>query len=258
MDKQGTSYFHSKVFIRLFLSYVLIIAVFLALYTGIYLVTYSSYHEDQVSREMQQKASAWGMMMDQQLFSAQSVCAAVNTSETCRNVLQTVYVEGKTIDSMQLYKMLGELKRIKGATSNMNVYGLMLSFQGDDKLYTAGSVISVTGETAVLTQQPYIGVTSACQLLGVSNPSNIMMNKEYLIYADDYTAFNYTSYANGTGAKGTVLVLLEQSSLLSMTRTALADAAGGCVYNGENPILCSGEKTEYVFTAGSMVSPELQ
>lgn len=258
MDKRENVYFRSKVFIRLFLSYVLIIAVFLTLYTGIYVAAYSSYYEDMIGREMQQKATAWGMMMDQQLFSAQSVCAAVNTSENCRSVLQTVYVEGKTIDSMQLYKMLGELKRIKGATSNMNVYSLMLSFQGDDKLYTAGSVISVTGQAGLLAQKPYIGVTSACKLLGVSNPSNMVMNKEYLIYADDYTAFNYTSHANGTGAKGAVLVLLEQSSLMSMTRSVLSDTAGGCMYYGTTPILQTGKTTEKTFTVDSMVSSELK
>ena len=34
---QETSYFHSSMFIRLFLSYALIIAAFLALYVGLYL-----------------------------------------------------------------------------------------------------------------------------------------------------------------------------------------------------------------------------
>ena len=254
MDKNQITYFHSKVFIRLFLSYVLIIVVFLALYTGIYLASYSSYHEDIVSREMQQQTSAWGMRMDQQLFSAQSVCQAVNTSENCRSVLQTVYVEGKTIDSMQLYKMLGELRRIKGATSNMNVYSLMLSFQGDNKLYTAGSVISVTGESTLLAHKPYIGVTTACKLLGVSKPSNMVMNKEFLIYADDYTAFNYTALASGTAAKGTVLVLLEQNGLRSITESALTDVAGACIYSGEDMILSYGDTSEHVFTAVSNVS----
>lgn len=256
MDAHSTSYFHSKVFIRLFLSYILIIVVFLAFYTGIYLVTYSSYHEDTVERELQSKAAAWGTMMDQQLLSAQSVCAAVNTSESCRSVLQTVYVEGKTIDSMQLYKILGELKRIKGASSNMNVYSLILSFQGDDKLYTAGSVISVTGEAALLAEKPYIGVTTACKLLGVTNPSNLVMNKEYLIYADDYTAFNYT--ASGSAAKGTVLVLLEQSGLRSMTRSALTDAAGSSILNGDSVILSDGETSEYAFMVDSMVAENLR
>ncbi|MBQ4579270.1 MAG: helix-turn-helix transcriptional regulator [Clostridia bacterium] len=258
MDAQGTSYFHSKVFIRLFLSYVLLIVVFLSLYTGIYLVTYSSYHADMVEREMQSKAAAWGTMMDQQLLSAQSVCAAVNTSESCRSVLQTVYVEGKTIDSMQLYKILGELKRIKGASSNMNVYSLILSFQGDNKLFTAGSVISVTGETSLLEQKPYIGVTTACNLLGVTNPSNLVMNKEYFIYADDYTAFNYTAHASGSAAKGTVLVLLEQSGLRSLTRTALSDAAGSCIYNGDSIILSDGGTSEYAFTVDSMVAANMR
>lgn len=256
MQIKENSYFHSKIFIRLFLSYVLIIAVFLVIYTGTYMLAYSSYHENMVSREMQQKTAAWGTLMDQQLLSAQSVCAAVNTSENCRGVLQTVYVEGKTIDAMQLYKMLGELKRIKGATSNVNVYALMLSFQGDNKIYTAGAVISVEGQSALLGSRPYIGVNTVSQLLGVSS-SNLMLNKEYLIYADDYTAFNYSSSITGSPAKGTVLVLLEKSGLRSLTRSALAEDQGYGIYYGDQLIMGEGDATAYTFTVDSLVSDKL-
>ena len=258
MQKNETSYFHSKVFIRLFLSYVLIILVFLGVYAATYLVAYSSYHREMVEREMQQKADAWGTRMDQQLLTAQNVCAAVNTSENCRSILQTVYVEGRTIDSMQLYKMLNELKRIKGATSNINLYTLMLAFQNDNRLYTAGSVISVEGKCSLLAERPYIGVTTVSKLLGVSSAGSIVMNKEYLVYADDYTAFNYTAYPDGSAAKGTVLVLLELSGLKAMTRDALADTAGFCVLYGEEAFLTSGEETKYAFTADSVVSPRLK
>ncbi|MGN0746970.1 MAG: helix-turn-helix transcriptional regulator [Aristaeellaceae bacterium] len=258
MQKSETSYFHSRVFIRLFLSYVLIIMVFLGVYAATYLVAYSSYHREMVEREMQQKADAWGMMLDQQLMTAQNVCAAVNTSENCRSILQTVYVEGRTIDSMQLYKMLNELKRIKGATSNINLYTLMLAFQNDNRLYTAGSVISVEGECSLLEERPYIGVTTVSRLLGVSNPGSMVMNKEYLVYADDYTAFNYTAYPDGTAAKGTVLVLLELSGLKAMAREVLADASGFCMLCGEDAFLTGGEETDYAFTAESMVSSRLR
>ena len=257
MQKNENSYFRSKVFKQLFLSYVLIIMVFLGLYAAFYMLIYSSHHEDMASREMQQQAAAWGTMMDQQLFSAQNVCASVNTSENCRDILQTAYVEKRTIDSMQLYKMLGELKRIKGSTSNMNVYGLILSFQGDSKLYSAGSVISVTGHPALLAKSPYIGETTVSQLLGITS-SNLMLNKEYLIYADDYTAFNYSSVTAGSPAKGSVLVLMEKNSLRSMARSALSeDVVGFRLISGENMFLCYGEKTEYVFTVPSVVSDDL-
>ena len=92
--KKEASYFRSKVFIRLFLSYALIIAAFIGLYTVTFLTTYSSHHREIVEREMQQSTAAWATQMDQQLLAALSVCAAVNISESSRDILYTAYAEG--------------------------------------------------------------------------------------------------------------------------------------------------------------------
>ena len=251
-EGQETSYFHSRIFIRLFLSYALIIAVFLALYVGMYLTACSTYYRSAAERETQQKAASWATVMDRQLLAAQSVCAAVNTSENTRSILSTVYVEGHTIDAMQMYRMLNELKRIKGASANMNVYNLMLAFTGDDRVYTGGSVLAVEGESQPLTESPYIGLTTVSRLLGVRNTSAMVMNKEFLIYADDYTAFN----SNGA-AKGTVLVLFEQSGLKTMTLSALPGMAGARVTCGEDVLLELGGETEHAFAVESMVADGL-
>ena len=246
MQKRESSYFRSRIFIRLFLSYALIIVIFLALYIGLYLVSCSSFYRSAAEREMQRKAASWATMMDRQLLAAQSVCAAVNTSENTRSILSDVYVEGRTIDSMQMYKMLNELKRIKGASANGNIYNLMLAFAGDNRIYTGGTVIAVEGENAPLGESPAIGVTTANRLLGVRNPSSMVMNKEFLIYADGYTAFS-------SKAKGAVLVLFEQSGLRTMTQSALRGAAGAMIRHGGEPLLGFGEETEYAFPVDSMV-----
>ena len=142
--------------------------------------------------------------------------------------------------------MLNERKRIKGASANGNVYNLMLAFTGDNRIYTGGTVIAAEGENAPLAESPYIGLTTASRLLGVRNTSSMVMNKEFLIYADDYTAFNST-------ARGTVLVLFEQSGLKTMTQSALPEAAGAwIVYRGE-PLLGFGGETEHAFSVNSMV-----
>lgn len=244
------SYFRSRVFIRLFLSYALIIGLFLALYIGMYLSSCSRYYKGAAERELQRQADAWGTMMDRQLLAAQSVCAAVNTSENTRSILSNVYVEGRTIDSMQMYKMLNELKRIKGASANGNVYNLMLTFTGDNRVYTGGTVIAVEGEIAPLSESPFIGLTTASRLLGVRNTSSMVMNKEFLIYADNYTAFNST-------AQGTVLVLFEQSGLKTMMQTALRGTAGASLSHEGDVLLGFGGETEYAFTVGSMVVDDL-
>lgn len=243
--------FRSKVFIRLFLSYVIIIAAFMLIYFGFYMYSYSSHYADMERREWQQQTAAWGMEMDQQLFAAQSLCAAVNTSESCRSILQTAYVERKTIDTMQLYKVLNELKRIKASSSNMNVYNVLLCFQGDTKAYSAGSVISFDGHSGILADSPFIGEASVSGLLGLSSPSNVLLNKEYLIYADTYTAMGTSS------ARGTVLVLLAQNGLQALTRSALGEGVGSCLLRNGEVILQSGDVTDLVFTAESMVDSGL-
>ena len=178
VQKRESSYFRSRVFIRLFLSYALIIGLFLALYIGMYLSSCSTYYRSAAEQELQRRTDAWGTMMDRQLLAAQSVCAAVNTSENTRSILSNVYVEGRTIDSMQMYKMLNELKRIKGASANGNVYNLMLTFTGDNRVYTGGTVIAVEGGIASLAESPFIGLTTVSRLLGVRNTSSMVMNKD--------------------------------------------------------------------------------
>ena len=251
MSGSAPSYFRSRVFIRLFLSYVAIIVVFVAFYCAWYVRSYASHQSDLAMREAQQQTEALGTLMDQQLLAAQSLCAAVNASTSCREIFQTAYIERKTIDSMQLFRVLDELKRIKTSSNNMNVYNLLLSFQGDNKVYTAGAVVDFTGEAGVLAARPTLRVTTAGALLGIESSTSLLLNKEYLIYADSYTM-------NSAGSvMGTVLVLLERSGLLSTMRGALTDMAGAEVlYRGE-ALLSVGEETEHAFLSQSLVLGDL-
>ena len=108
------------------------------------------------------------------------------------------------------------------------------------KLYSAGAVISISGQPTLLENSPYIGESIVSQLLGISS-GNLMLNKEYLIYADDYTAFNYSNTSAGSPAKGSVLVLMEKNSLHSMSQSVLSDAVVGYRIHGiDNAFLQGG------------------
>ena len=247
VSSSAPSYFRSKVFIRLFLSYVLIIVVFVAFYCAWYVRSYASHREDLVMREAQQQTKALGTLVDQQILSAQSLCAAINSSDSCREILQTAYIERKTIDSMQLFRVLNELKRIKGSSNNMNIYNLMLCFAGDSKAFSAGTVLDFTGEAGLLDESPTLRVTTVRELLGVESSTAVVMNKGYLIYADNY------SITFAGSAMGTVLVLLEKSGLTSTVRGALEAMSGAEVlYRGE-PLLSVGEESSHAFTCDSLV-----
>lgn len=251
MKTGNAPHLHSKVFARMFLSYVALIAAAVAVYCAWYLHTYAEHQEDMARREAQQQADMLGTRMDQQLLAAQSLCAAVNASSSCREILQTAYIERKPTNSMQLFRILSELRRIKSSSNNLNVYTLMLCFQGDDKAYTAGGVIDYAGENAVLSSAPYVGVTTVGALLGVEGAGSILMNKAYFVYADSYTM------ASAGAVKGTVLVLMEQSGLAALMRGALSGMDGARVALEGETLLMTGDTQGVAFAAQSLVVPGL-
>ncbi len=82
-------------------------------------------------------------------------------------------------------------------------------------------------------------------------PSNVLFDKEYLIYADAYKAMSNAS------AKGTVMVLLEKSGLRALARAALGDAAGSRLEISGGTLLSSGEESALSFAAPSQVDARL-
>ena len=73
-------YYKSRVFKQLFRSYTLIIAFFLLLYMGWYLYDYRQNASARAQEQVQRQTVSWGTAMDQQLLSAESLCASVNSS----------------------------------------------------------------------------------------------------------------------------------------------------------------------------------
>ena len=151
---------------------------------------------------MQQKASALATQIDRNLLSAQSICSAIDSSENFRSLYQTRHIAQNPVDSVQLYRVLSELTRIKSYAGNLNTYSLMLGFEGDDRLYAPGAVIELTGRVSLLPASPWLGISSVSELLGVES-SNITVNKRFLIYADDYSSYS------GGSIKGVSMILLE-------------------------------------------------
>ena len=231
--KRRGGYFRSRVFKRLFLSYALIILVLFGFFIVWAGISYRREAEDLARKEWEQKGISWGNWMDQQLMQAQMLCAAVNASESARSALQTVYVEKGTMNALQLYNLLGELNRIKGSARSAGLYSLILAFQGERKVFLPGTVYSLNGECRVLQSSPYLGMTTAAGLLGVSGPQ-IILNKEFLIYGEAYTGFGSRS-----STKGEVLVLIEKDQLLASLREKTGEAAVRITRRGQ-PVLESG------------------
>ena len=239
-------YFRSGVFKRLFLSYMLIIFVFFGVFIGWAGWSYRREASELARQEWEQKAVSWGTWMDQQMMQAQMLCASVNASESARSALQTIYVEKNTLNSLQLYNLLGELNRIKGTVRTTSLYSMLLAFQGEHKVFLPGAVYSLEGECTVLQNSPYLGVSTAARLLGVSG-QQMMMNKEYLIYGESYTGFNSQS-----STKGEVLVLIDQDQIRAALRERLSDQAAVRILRRGQPVFETGETDGYEMSVTSL------
>lgn len=241
-------YFDSKFFRRLYASYSILILLFVLMYSGWYVISLREQYSEEMESYCTQQAVAYGTTMDRQLMAAQSSCAAVNFSESCRSVFQDSLVERQVVDSMQLYRVLNELSRIRGSSVNMNIYSLFLCFQNDTKAYMPGAVMDFTGTPRMLENAPKLAVSTISEMLGVTNHSQILFNKQYLIYADDYLIFN-----KGT-PKGITLILFELSGLQTLAEQLTEVPHAATVYCDGEEVLCFGEAQGRRFSAVSLLS----
>lgn len=90
--QHGSHYFSSKVFLRLFLSFSAVILIFVVAYSTWYITAYQRRFAETMNRSARQETDAWATYMDRQLFTAQSLCASVNSSENLRSIFQTSYM----------------------------------------------------------------------------------------------------------------------------------------------------------------------
>ncbi len=202
--------FRSSFFRKLFLSYVLLIVVSMAVFCSWYLYSYNTNQRAAIRENARQQATVFATRTDQNLLIAQSLAGAMNSSEILRSMYQAVCIEKKTPDSLLLYRSQSELSRVKASSGNLEVYAILLGFEGDTRLFAPGRVIALDNPVLSLPVTPWIEVTSGVSLLRLSGVSNMMLNREFLIYADAYTGGN----THG-GSRGLAMVLMELAPLES-------------------------------------------
>ena len=107
-ERTAEQLFRSRLFRRLFASYVILILVFLIGASGWYLVSYSRNERESRLAGARQSGHALATEADRTMLTAKALCSAVDTSESFRNLYQTIMIEKTAPDSMQLYRTLGE------------------------------------------------------------------------------------------------------------------------------------------------------
>lgn len=241
----------SRLFIRMFLSYLLIISLFFSVYSIFATFQYYSAYQEDLRRKYELKADAIGNSMDFELLSAQHIVSSINGSATLRNLYSAILVEGKAVNSYLLYQGLQELKNIKASSNNYRIYNIILLFKDYDRAYTVSSAIHLNHAYTLGLERPFVKQGRVSDLLDASSVGDIIFNTEYVIYGDEY------SYSTSAMEKGSILVLFNKKNLEQKIEQIAEIYTGYRIYHDKNMILEKGTFTGNCFRVTSSVHPEI-
>ncbi len=241
----------SRLFIRMFLSYILIISLFFAAFSVSILFQYHTAYQKNLRQEYSLKVGAIGNTMDFELLNAQHIVSSINGSQTLRNLYSTVAVEKAPVNSYLLYQSLQELKSIKSSGNHYQIYNVILLFKDCRNAYTASSVIPLENGYLLNLEGPFIRGGMVRDLLGVTSVRDIIFNTEYIIYGDEY------SYSTSALEKGSILILFDKKIMEQKIEKILERYSGYRVLFGDEVVLEKGELTENCFQSASSVNPSV-
>ncbi|BCJ93651.1 hypothetical protein acsn021_12200 [Anaerocolumna cellulosilytica] len=253
MKKESLSHLKSKLFVKLFMSYLIIITLFFAIFSGLIIYDATSVYRSKKYQEYNLKIQAYTNSMDLQILSAKHIISSVNSSETIRKMYSSVVVENKSMDPYLFYQGLGELKKIKNLSNNFDIFNIIVLFKGYNRAYTASTTILLDENfSSILSYAPFYEIGTAGEVLGLPNKNELTFNKESIIYGDNY----YYSSSSGV-VNGTILVMFQKKSLETKLRNIVGEYNGMTLHYKGELITEYGEPEGMVFQCASSVNRDL-
>ncbi len=241
--------FQSKLFLRLFMTYILVIFSYMIL-----CIVFLLYKNHQIS-EMQEKRRSEiqlvevSSIVEQRMMTAQNIVQNLSYS----TIMKQLYMNTKTgeiLDSYALFSIQNEMKNTM-ASSGLSIYKTVLFVEDSGKAYSSGGVIALTDSYIPLEQElPCILVDTVNGAFQLNSTKRYSFNKNCLLYCDAYT------YQNGSDI-GTICILFDLKNLNSDIQKVLGDDYGAGILYEDDVILSYGDVTNKMYEVESVKMPGL-
>ena len=240
----------SRIFRRLFLSYILIIAISMGIY-AIFLI----YQSRQISRTQAERENGILMRAAQEVVedrvnSAGEVVRALRYSR----VMQNLYMSARTGDSMGTYEDYVVQQELRSVMSlhGTAIYGITVFIDGDEKAYSAGGPIFLQEPFTMPGRElPILELDSMAELFGFKDNERYYFSKEGLLFCDTYT------YQSGVSI-GVCCVFIDEQELRRALDKVLGDTHGVRLVLGGETLMEEGVMAgEPSLTSDSDVFPGL-
>jgi len=234
--------FSSKVFRRLFYSYIAVILSSMIIYTAFLSNEHYRIRKFQIERQTELQLQQIGNVFDLRMMNAKNIVQSLRYS----TALKPLYMSHRTNDSLEpgsLDQIQTELKNTV-ASAGLMVYKTAIFIEEDERAYSsAGMIILPQGFSSDIQSYPYLAVGSLNDIFGMES-KRYSFGKECLVYCDGYTY--------QTGARiGTITILFDLGDLMRELKSCVGEGYGVVIsYNGE-VLLNYGESEGTILTGES-------
>lgn len=197
--------FQSKVFRRLFFTYIMVIFGCLLIYTSF--IVYENYRINriQIERKSEIQLDEVSNILDTKLMNAQNIVQNLSYSTSMKQLYINAKM-GMSLDSYALFSIQSEMKNTM-ASAELSIYKTIVFVDGSSKAYSSGGVIVLGEEFRQQNREfPYMLVDSVNGAFGLNSTKRYSFNQEFLLYCDAYT------YQNGTDI-GTICIAFNLKNL---------------------------------------------
>lgn len=240
--------FKSRVFRRLFYTYIIVIFTCLLVYTSF--ITYENYQINRIQRERrgEMQLDEVGSILDRRLHNAQNIVQNLSYSTAMKQLYMNSKL-GTVLDSYNLFMIQSELKNTMAA-GGLSVYKTIIFLNGSDKAYSSGGVIKLSSVfNAENVEYPYLKMDSLNGAFGFDS-KRYSFQKECLLYCDAYT------YQNGSEI-GTICILFDLKNLKNDLNKVISSGYGLNIMYDDKEFIAMGEKKGKIFSVESSCCPDL-
>lgn len=240
--------FQSRLFRRLFSTYILVIFTCLTVYTAFIIYENHQINSFQIERKSEIQLDEVGSILDQRFMNAQNIVQNLSYSTTLKQLYLNSRL-GTALDSYTLFMIQSELKNTM-ASGGLSVYKTIIFLDGSDRAYSSSGVIKLNAEfTMENVEYPYLRVSALNDAFGFDS-KRYSFQKQCLLYCDAYT------YQNGSEI-GTICVLFDLKNLETDLESVIREGYGAAVFYRDAEFFAVGEQEGKVYSAESAHCPGL-
>ena len=212
------NYFKSRVFKRLFFSYIIIISLCFSIYSAMAIYETSVLNKERKNTYYEVMSKEISNFWDNQLSAARTIASRLNSNTYIKKMYMNVGNENA--DPYTAYQVKNAITTAKTSSNNLNIAEVML-FLNDSKRVNASSGIVWLKEPFknTIEQGDMIRKDSVKELLHIEDIEILTFTKEYLIFCEDYTY--QTSQLSRS--KGLICVLFDYEGLRDALSSLMND-----------------------------------